>query len=272
MKFTISIDTGGTFTDGFITRGEEFQKVKVDTTPHDLTVCFAKCIEEGADKFGVDVLDLVAESEVIRFSSTISTNSLIQRTGPKLGLITSNGMVEELTKDTNPIIGFLVDKSMVIGVDEEVDGTGVVKRELSEDEARQAIRKLLEAGAKLLVISLKNSHINPAHERIIKSIVVRDYPRHYLGYVPTLLSSEISIRSNEILTANTALLNAYIHQDLVEYLYKADDYSRNHQSPNPLYCPQRRGYGPCGQDEGHKHLFFGTRSRPYGKSVDEPVV
>ncbi len=47
MKFTIDIDNGGTFTDGFFTGDGRTAWVKVDTTPHDLTVCFLKCIEEG---------------------------------------------------------------------------------------------------------------------------------------------------------------------------------------------------------------------------------
>ena len=42
--FTIDIDTGGTFTDGFMTADDRDELVKVDTTPHDLTVCFLNCI------------------------------------------------------------------------------------------------------------------------------------------------------------------------------------------------------------------------------------
>ena len=48
--FTIDIDTGGTFTDGFFTRVGEFKTAKVLTTPHDLTVCLADCIKEGATR------------------------------------------------------------------------------------------------------------------------------------------------------------------------------------------------------------------------------
>ncbi len=241
MKFTINIDTGGTFTDGFITRGDEYQKVKVETTPHDLTVCFSKCIEEAAKKFEMGIGDFLAESEIIRFSTTISTNSLIQRTGPKLGLIISRSLLSELTRDTSPIIDFLVNKEMVIALDEEIDDSGEVKKPLSEEEARRAVRKLQETGAKSLVISLKNSQFNPEHERLIKGIVLKDYPRYYLGYVPTMLSSEVCIRPDENLVANTSVLNAYIHQDLAEHLYKADDYVRNSGFPNPLLIVHNDG-------------------------------
>jgi len=55
MGYTIDIDTGGTFTDGFFTFGDRAEIVKVATTPHDLTVCFLECIRAGAERFGVAV-------------------------------------------------------------------------------------------------------------------------------------------------------------------------------------------------------------------------
>ena len=54
MGFTIDIDTGGTFTDGFFLSDGRSASVKVPTTPHDLTVCFLKCIEAGAKHFDLD--------------------------------------------------------------------------------------------------------------------------------------------------------------------------------------------------------------------------
>ena len=96
MKFTIDIDNGGTFTDGFFTNDGRIEWVKVDTTPHDLTVCFLKCIEEGAAKFGLTLPQLLHETEVIRFSTTHATNTLLQRAGPRLGLIVTRGFEESL--------------------------------------------------------------------------------------------------------------------------------------------------------------------------------
>lgn len=50
MKFTIDIDTGGTFTDGFFTADGKMKTVKVPTTPHDLTVCLDNCILDKVPK------------------------------------------------------------------------------------------------------------------------------------------------------------------------------------------------------------------------------
>lgn len=62
-KYNISVDVGGTFTDAFITFGERRQKVKVETTPHDLTVCLVECIEEGSRKLGVEIGDMLRQAE-----------------------------------------------------------------------------------------------------------------------------------------------------------------------------------------------------------------
>ena len=91
MGFTIDIDTGGTFTDGFFVSEGRAEAVKVPTTPHDLTVCFLDCVKSGADRFGVRVEDLLYDTEILRFSNTIGTNTLIQRDGSKIGLLVTAG-------------------------------------------------------------------------------------------------------------------------------------------------------------------------------------
>ena len=53
MRFTVDIDTGGTFTDGYFSDGEQSWVAKVETTPHDLTVGLLACLEEGARAAGI---------------------------------------------------------------------------------------------------------------------------------------------------------------------------------------------------------------------------
>ena len=58
---TVGIDTGGTFTDVFLSADEEqAATVKVPTTPHDLTVCFADAIRAGADALDLPLDDVSA--------------------------------------------------------------------------------------------------------------------------------------------------------------------------------------------------------------------
>ena len=91
MAFTIDIDTGGTFTDGFVAGPGVARAVKTPTTPHDLTECFLNCIRAGAAAVGLPVERFLEQTDVVRFASTVGTNALIERNGAKIGLIVSPG-------------------------------------------------------------------------------------------------------------------------------------------------------------------------------------
>ena len=231
MKFTIDIDNGGTFTDGFFTGEGKIEWVKVDTTPHDLTVCFLKCIEEGAMKFDLTVPQLLHGTEVIRFSTTHATNTLLQKSGPRLGLIVTGGFEESLysSASTSPALDFIVPAGMVVGIDEP-SGNGSLDRE----QVRLAIRSLLGRGARIIVVSLYRAHVDPTNELKIRQIADDDYPKHYLGAVPLLLSHEVSSTTDDASRTNVALLNAYFHPDMARFLYKAEDEVRKLGYRKPL--------------------------------------
>ena len=231
MKFTIDIDNGGTFTDGFFTGDGRIEWVKVDTTPHDLTVCFLKCIEEGAAKFGLSVPEMLHDTEVIRFSSTHATNTLLQRSGPRLGLIVTSGFEESLYSSDarSPALDFIIPAGMVVGIGDKT-GKGTLDRE----QVRLAIRSLLGRGARIIVVSLYNAHLDPANELKVREIADDDYPKHYLGAVPLLLSNEVSTSHDEASRTNAALLNAYFHPDMARFLYKAEDDVRKLGYRKPL--------------------------------------
>ncbi len=146
-QFTVDIDTGGTFTDGFFTQGGKYETVKVDTTPHDLTVCFNQCIAEGARRFGFEnVGDFLLQTKTIRLSTTVGTNSLIQRTGPKLGLIVTEGFDRSLYQEKNPVLNFLVEPELVVGIRGKVAEDGSISVEVDEDEVRSATKKIAGCG------------------------------------------------------------------------------------------------------------------------------
>jgi N-methylhydantoinase A len=223
MGYTIDIDTGGTFTDGFFVRDERVELVKVPTTPHDLTVCFMECIKSGADRFEVPVEDLLYETDIIRFSNTIGTNTIIQRDGSRLGLLVSAGNESLVPTRSEEGKLPLVLPDMVVGIQEEVSPTGEIQKEPEQAAIMSAAQSLIDRGARCLVVCLRNSDLNPKNERLIRSIIKKEYPRDFLGSVPVFLSSDISRRPGEAERVNAAVLNAYIHSKLVSLLYKAGE-------------------------------------------------
>jgi N-methylhydantoinase A len=247
--FTIDIDTGGTFTDGFITAGDRFELVKVDTTPHDLTVCFINCIDEAARRFGLSTQELLSRTAIIRYSTTVGTNTLLQKKGPKLGLIVTEGYTDSLyatvtgdeASGSGDLMSAIVQPGMRVGVKEQIDSKGNIVQPLDKEGVRQAVEYLLDSGARSIVISLRNSAINAQHEKTAKAIIDNEYPRHYLGSVPVLPASAITSHHDDHVRTCTAVLNAYIHRDMVRYLYRADELLRQRGYRKPLLVVHSSG-------------------------------
>ncbi len=234
--YTIGIDTGGTFTDAFVADGEgRHWAVKVPTTPHDLTVCFADAIARCAEAVGIGLPLLLRHSDVIRFSSTIGTNTILTRSGPKLGLIVTRGEEAALygAAEGGRIFEFL-SPAMVRGIDEAVAASGDVVRAVDSRQVDEAVRELLELGARLIVVSLRNATINPSNERAVGRAIDGGYPRHYLGAVPTLLSTQVSAVAADASRTASAVVNAYTHKQLSRSLYKAEDDLRASGFRHPL--------------------------------------
>jgi N-methylhydantoinase A len=223
MGYTIDIDTGGTFTDGFFVFQGHVETVKVPTTPHDLTVCFLKCIQKGAERFAVPVEDLLYETDIIRFSNTIGTNTIIQRDGSRVGLLVTAGREHLSPTQAEEGKGPMVLPDMVLGVDEEVSSTGDVVKSPDPKRVMAQTQQLIDRGARCLVVAFAESEHNPQNERDVRRIIKAEYPRDFLGSVPVFLSSDISRRSGEKERINAAVINAYIHGKLVNLLYKAGE-------------------------------------------------
>ena len=237
--FSIGIDTGGTFTDAFIADDASGHwTAMVPTTPHDLTVCFADAIEASAQAVGLPRHDLLRRTAVIRFSSTIATNTALTLSGPKLGMLVTAGGRQDLyglagTDDEARITQF-IGPDMITGLAEEISPDGEVLLDPSPDQVIAAVRDLLERGARLIVVCLRNSAVNPANEAAVARIIDASYPRHYLGAVPALLSTDVSAIASDAERMAAVVVNGYLHRRLATSLYKAEDDLRASGLARPL--------------------------------------
>ena len=242
--YTIDIDTGGTFTDGFFTREGEFKTAKVLTTPHDLTVCLADCIKEGAKLFGVSAREMLARADAVRYSTTVGVNTLITRTGSKIGLIVSKGYKDSLyaaDPEQAEAVSTLIPKELIAEVEEAIDDEGNIGKPLDRNDVLAKMQHLIDMGARAITVSLRNSHVNAAHEKLLKAIIKEQYPNYYLGSVRVFLASEISDQPGDSCRTNTVVVNGYIHDSLVKYLYKAEDELRENFCLHPLMVAHSHG-------------------------------
>jgi N-methylhydantoinase A len=232
--FTVDVDIGGTLTDGLISDGGVVTPVKVDTTPHDFTVCFFNCLREGASRLGYDELTtFLAEVAVIRWSATIATNIIAERKGPRIGLLVSHGTGSELYgAGESAAIGRLVREEDIVALAEDATDT----------ETLVAIRELLSKGVRRIAVSVGGSFADDSAEQAVKRLVDENFPDHYLGAVPLVLGSEICRHPDDQTRTHMALANAYVHTPLAVALFKAEDQLLGeHAYKRPVYIAHVNG-------------------------------
>jgi len=270
---SIDIDVGGTFTDLVLNLDGHTVQAKVPTTAYDLSVCFLNVIEVGAQELGLTLDQLLQRISMVRYSTTIAMNRLIERKGPRLGLITTEGHEDailigrgaqwvdgsrlherrNLASQNKPVP--LIPRKMIVGAKERIDGRGQVMRPLHEDDAREKIHRLVDRGARGFVISLLWSFLNPAHERRLKEIIREEYKEYHIGYLPVVLSSDVLGKLGEYQRTMTAVLDAYLHRSLQIELSAMWDKLRDYGYKGSFMMVQNTG--------GVAEIYKATASRTY---------
>ncbi len=213
-KYTVNIDAGGTMTDGLILGKGMSLIIKVDSTPHDLTVAMLALLQQAAGLLNYEnVTAFLTDVYVIRWSSTVTSNALAEQRGPSLGLLVDAGAEENLYgAGRSPVLDRIIDPNNVIGL-------------TAGDDADQSVpgvaRQLLEAGVRRICVSFAGSFTDPGQENRIKQIIHKQYPDHYMGSVPVLLGHEMAQTEDDMTRTHCALINAYVHPALASSLFKA---------------------------------------------------
>jgi N-methylhydantoinase A/oxoprolinase/acetone carboxylase beta subunit len=217
--YNIDIDTGGTMTDGLVSGEGTVLSLKVETTPHDVTIAFVDILEAARDQLGfADLRKLLEEVEHIRWSSTITSNVLAQRVGPKLGLLVTAGHETDLYDEetARTVIGTLVSADDITGIDADAD----------ESAVRAAIKSLLDKGIRRINVSLEGAFPDSKAEERIVEMISSEYPDHFLGSIPALAGSEVVLRPDDATRTVASLINAYVHPSLATTLYRAEEICR----------------------------------------------
>jgi N-methylhydantoinase A/acetophenone carboxylase len=270
---SIDIDVGGTFTDLVLNFDGKTLIKKSPTTPYDLSVCFSKVIEEGAGALGLKMEELLPFVDMIRYSTTIAMNRLIERKGPRLGLITTEGhedvvligrgaqwidgtRVQErrnlaIQKKPDP----LIPRDMIVGAKERVDSRGNVIRPLDENDLRAKVRYLVNRGARGFVVSLLWGFLNPVHEKRVKEVIRDEYKEYHIGYLPVVLAGQVVGKLGEYERTLAAILDAYLQRSMQIELSAMWDKLRERGYKKPLLMIQSSG--------GIAEVFRTTASRTF---------
>ncbi len=218
FEYCVGVDVGGTFTDLvlFDSRTSRFRTIKTPSTPENHADGVFRAVEEAVSN---------ETALVTRFShgSTIATNTVLERRGARLGVLTTTGFRDVLIVGRGNRIRLydvkavrpagLVTRSDIIEIDERSDATGTVVKPLDETMVTDACRTLAERGIQALAICFLHSYANPDHERRAAGIARRLLPDVYIS-----LSSDVLAELREFERFSTTALNAYVAPATARYL------------------------------------------------------
>lgn len=221
--FRLGCDIGGTFTDFVLIndRTGEIKTGKCLTTPQDPS----DAVEEGINVLEGTAPGFVGKLDEVIHGTTLVINSIIERKGARTGLITTRGFrdVLEIGREIRyaPYDVFaefpkpLIPRRYRIEVDERVRSDGTIIKALDPEEARQAVRRLLDLGVESIAVCLLNSFENPSHELMLLEIIKKEAPD-----LSVSISYHVLPQIKEYERTSTTVTNAYVKPLTGRYLSK----------------------------------------------------
>ena len=159
----LAMDAGGTMTDTFVDDTDgNFVIGKAPTTPWDESEGFVESSLDAFEQWGLDEREAFAQFEVSVYAGTTMLNTLLTRTGRRIGLIVSKGFEDILLMEQGRQVwsGYsyadrlhsvthvhnepLVPRRRVRGVSERTNMFGEIVIPLYEHDARRAVEELVD--------------------------------------------------------------------------------------------------------------------------------
>ena len=213
----VAADIGGTFTDlvSYDAASGEVRFEKALTTPQALHDGVMQCF----DKADVDV----ARTEHFIHGSTVAINAVIQRSGARTALVTTEGFADlyEVGRTNRPDTynlffektAPLVPATLRFAVRERMAASGRAMISLERQAIDQVIAALREARVEAIAVCLLHAYANPVHEQRLGRALRRAFPNLYIT-----LSHEILREYREFERTSTTVLNAYVGPQVSRYL------------------------------------------------------
>ncbi len=229
LRFSIGIDVGGTFTDFVVAAGDSAPRYfKTASTPHTPSDAVMNGLRDIAESYGLPVAELLSRTRLFIHGTTVATNTLLERKGARVGLITTEGfrdllaLREGLKEDRYNLrmtpVEPLVPRSLRHTLEERIRGDGTVEAPVDPGALDEILDELAGAGVESVAVCLIFSYLNPAHERLVGERIRERHPDLYLS-----LSSEILPQIKEYDRLSTTAVNAYVGPVYARYLRRMQE-------------------------------------------------
>jgi N-methylhydantoinase A len=234
----VGVDVGGTFTDLFLldSAAGRFRTAKVPSRRGDEAQGFLN---------GLNALGGAASMHSIVHGTTVGTNTLLERRGPKIGVITTRGfrdVLEMRRRDRRRTWGLwgdftpIADRDMRIEVDERTLADSSIRTPVDPAEVRAAAKHLLDKGAKSIAITFINAYANADNERRALDALRAVWPNDFVT-----ASHEVLSEIREFERSSTAALNAYLQPVVASYIGKLETALASQKFLGQLHIVQSNG-------------------------------
>jgi N-methylhydantoinase A len=242
-QFTLCVDIGGTFTDLILGSTATTYAYKILSTPHD----YAEAVIAGTQRIIEDSGVALPRIRAVVHATTVATNAVLEHTGPKTALITTDGFkdVLELRRMRCPDPynmdwekpAPLVPREWRLEITERLDAAGETLIELDPEILAATVDKIFDDGEiGAIAICLLNSYRNGAHETaVLNEIRRRD------GAIPVSASSDVLPEIGEYERTSTTVVDAYVKPVVQSYLGRLSAGLRDIGLSCPLYVMQSNG-------------------------------
>ncbi len=257
----LAVDTGGTFTDIVYIDDDNLQLIvdKVPTTPKDL----GQGVLEAIKKINTDM----SQMALFIHGTTAGLNTIAQRKGAKVGLITTQGFIDilEMTRSSRKeVYNYLWKKPKPLvprylrqGVKERTNYKGEILEKLDKEDAKAVIRKLKEYRVEGIAVCLLHSYVNPENEQRLGEIIHEIWPE-----VSVSLSHQVAREIGENRRANTTVISAYMGKAVAGYISRLNGNLKDMEFNGQLLILGPNGV--LGIDTAKEKPLYSLASGPVG--------
>jgi N-methylhydantoinase A len=251
----VGVDIGGTFTDCVVLdRAGRITATKSPSTPPNFAEGMLAAMRMAAERLGLSFERFCRDVAVLTHGTTVGTNTLIQRKGARVGLITTRGHEDAIhimrgsrgvtSRDIRKVVHFpesqkpvpIVPKRLIEGVSERVDCFGEVVVPLNEADVAAAIHRLVAQSVEAIAVCFLWSFKYSQHELRVKELI-----RVLAPHVFVSCSVDIAPKWGEYERMTATALNAYIGPVMAKYLGNLDRQLKASGYAQPLQITQCAG-------------------------------
>jgi N-methylhydantoinase A len=241
--YRVGVDVGGTFTD-IVALDEEsghFFGAKVLTT-RDVSQGFMHAIGLFCQQTNSHMSDM----HQLYHGTTVATNALLERTGARVGLLTTQGfrdvyLIGRMRRERIYDLFYhrepkLLPRQRIREVEERLSGTGEEIQPVNRPQVESIIEAWRGEGIEAIAVCFLNAYTNDRHEQEVGAMIQAGWPDVALS-----LSSRVAPEYREYERTCTTVVDAYLKPRLTRYLSQLTTALHAQGFNHPLWIMKSNG-------------------------------